>query len=124
MQKALVRYLSQRSDSGAFLLPTDLERTLDELFFQAVSLLPEPYAIYPADETQPALLGFPVAESHAMKELELKADRWLTEEVHWQINRQPDSKEKAQSSFATYSSHLMRMAENAMMSNLLSDYHA
>ena len=124
MQKALVRYLSQRNDSAAFLLPTDIERSLDELFGQAVPLLPEPYSIYPADETQPAILGFPVAESHAMKELELKADRWLTDEVQWQVNRQPASKEKAQAAFTVYSSHLMRMAENAMMSNLLSDYHA
>src|SRR5688500_9913379 len=121
MAKALVRYLSQRNDSAAFLLPTDLERTLDALFFQGVTLLPEPYSFPPADETQPAILGFPVAESHAMKELELKADRWLTDEVQWQVNRQADSKEKAQSSFGAYSSHLMRMAENAMMSNLLSD---
>ncbi|HEU4520902.1 MAG TPA: hypothetical protein VFT12_02800, partial [Thermoanaerobaculia bacterium] len=93
--KALVQYLSQRSDSSAFLLPTDLGRTLDELFFQAVHLLPQPYTIYPADETQPSTLGFPVAESHAMKELELKLDRWLNEEVAWQLNRTPDAKDKA-----------------------------
>src|SRR5688572_28074080 len=61
MEKALVRYLAQRSDT--FLLATDLDKTLDELFFQAATLLPQPYNIYPADETQPPTLGFPLAES-------------------------------------------------------------
>ncbi|HUP46480.1 MAG TPA: hypothetical protein VM779_13325 [Thermoanaerobaculia bacterium] len=120
----LVRYLSQRSDSAAFVLPTELGRTLDELFSHAVHLLPQPYAIHPADETQPALLGFPVAESHAMRDLELKLDRWLNDEVAWHVGRDAEAKEKAQGSFSSYSAHLMRLAENAMMSNLLSDYHA
>jgi hypothetical protein len=124
MQNPLVRYLSQRGDSAAFLLPTDLERTLEELFFQGVSLLPQPYSIWPADETQLPILGFPLAESHAMKDLELRLDRWLTEEVAWQVSRKPEGKEKAQSAFASYTAHLMKMAENAMMSNLLNDYHA
>lgn len=121
---ALVQYLSQRNDSSAFLLPTDLRRTLDELFAQAVHLLPQPYAIHPADETQPSSLGFPVAESHAMKDLELKLDRWLNDEVAWQLNRKPEAKDKAHTTFAAYMAHLLRMAENAMMANVLTDYHA
>lgn len=120
--KALVRYLSQRSD--AFLLSTDLERTLEELFAHATALLPQPYKIYPADETQPPILGFPLAESAPLKELDGKLDRWLTDEVAWQVGKKPDAKEKAATSFAAYTSQLMRLAENAMMSNLLSDYHA
>ncbi|HUP50386.1 MAG TPA: hypothetical protein VNA04_16545 [Thermoanaerobaculia bacterium] len=122
MPKALVRYLAQRSD--AFLLPTDVERTLEELFSQGLSLLPQPYNIHPADETQPPLPGFPLAESGGMKELEAKLDRWLVEEVAWLVTRKAEGKEKAQTALSTYTSQLMRLAENAMMSNLLSDYHA
>ncbi|HEX6177005.1 MAG TPA: hypothetical protein VF057_01500 [Thermoanaerobaculia bacterium] len=120
--KALVRYLSQRSD--AFLLGTDLERTLEEIFAHGATLLPQPYNIYPADETQPPILGFPIAESAPLKELDLKLDRWLTDEVAWQVGKKSEAKEKAQASFATYTTQLMRLAENAMMSNLLNDYHA
>ena len=123
MRSALVRYLAQRGDSAAFLLPTDLERTVEELF-QNGTLLPQPYSIWPADETQVPTLGFPLAESHAMKDLELRLDRWLSEEVAWQVSRRPEGKEKADASFVSYTSHLMRVAENAMMSNLLNDYHA
>ncbi len=124
MQSALVRYLAQRGESAAFLLPTDLERTVEELFSPGATLLPQPYSIYPADETQLAVMGFPLAESHAMKDLELRLDRWLAEEVAWQVGRKAEGKEKAQAAFTSYTAHLMKMAENAMMSNLLNDYHA
>ena len=122
MPKALVRYLAQRND--AFILPTDIERTLDEVFGQSTALLPQPIRMYPAEETQAPTLGFPVTEAATMKDLDVKLDRWLTDEVAWQIGKQPEAREKAQSSFAAYTTHLMRLAENAMMSNLLNDYHA
>ena len=61
--KSLISYLATRPDATTFLLPTDLERALRELFPRAEGLLPEPYKIFPADETQPAVLGFPVAEA-------------------------------------------------------------
>lgn len=123
MPKALVRYLSQRSDASSFLLPADLERKLTELF-PDLTLLPQPYNVYPADETQPPVLGFPLAESGVFKELDARLDRWLNEEVRWQVTKLPDGKEKAQGAFSVYLSQLMRVAENAMMSNLLNDYHA
>lgn len=123
MHKSLVTYLSQRSDAWAFLLPVDLGRTLEELFPQS-SLLPQPFNIYPADESQTATQGFPLAESQVMKDLDAKLDRWLAEEVPWQVQRIPEMKEKAQIAFSAYLQQLIRVAENAMMSNLLSDYHA
>src|SRR5438128_1624727 len=53
-----------------------------------------------------------------------KLDRWLTDEVAWQVTRSPNAKEKAQISQTAYLTPLMKVAENAMMSNLLNDYHA
>lgn len=119
----LVSYLATRPDATTFLLPNDLERTLRELFPRAEGLLPEPYKIFPADETQPPVLGFPVAEALVMKELETKFDRWLTEETACQVNRAA-SKEKSQAAMGAYVTQLMKVAENALVSNVLTDYHA
>jgi hypothetical protein len=121
--KALVSYLATRPDATTFLLPTDLERTLRELFPRSEGLLPEPYKIFPADETQPPVLGFPVSEALVMKELETKFDRWLTEETACQVNRAA-SKEKSQAAMGAYVTQLMKVAENALVSNVLTDYHA
>jgi hypothetical protein len=121
--KSLVSYLATRPDATTFLLPTELERAVRELFPNAEALLPQPYKMFPADETQPPTLGFPVAEALVMKELETKLDRWLTEETACQVNRAA-SKEKSQAAMAAYIAQLMRVAENALVSNVLTDYHA
>ena len=123
MPRTLVSYLAQRPDAATFLLPTDLGRSLTELFGEPDRLLPQPYKVFPADETQNPILGFAVADAPVMKELEQKLDRWLSEEILWQVNR-AGPKEKAQAAFNAYISQLMKVAENALMSNLLSDYHA
>jgi hypothetical protein len=121
--KALVSYLAQRPDAATFLLPHDLERTLRELFAKPEGVLPEPYKIFPADETQPPAFGFPVAEAAVLKDLETKLDRWLAEETASQVNRGV-SKEKAQTAFAAYTGTLLKVAENALVSTVLADYHA
>src|SRR5712692_6417020 len=124
MASTLIEYLSARTDAASFLLPVDYAKTLAELFPHAESLLPEPYKIFLADETQPPTLGFALAETTVIKELDMKLDRWLTDEVAWQVTRNPNAKEKAQVAMASYLVPLLKVAENAMMSNLLNDYHA
>lgn len=124
MTNPIVPYLAQRPDAATFLLPADYGRMLAELFPKLELVLPQPYKIFPADETLPPSLGFPVGDAPVMKELEQKLDRWLGEEVLWQVSRAAPAKEKAQIAFNTYITQLMRVAENAMMSNLLADYHA
>jgi hypothetical protein len=124
MSSTLIEYLSARADAATFLLPLDYAKTLEDLFPHAESLLPEPYKIFPADETQPPTLGFALAETAVIKDLDSKLDRWLTDEVAWQVTRNPNAKEKAQLAMAGYLSPLIKVAENAMMSNLLNDYHA
>lgn len=120
--RSLFAYLAQRPDTATFLLTGDMDRTLRELFTRPEDLLPQPYKIFPADEAQQPTLGFPVAESAVMKELDAKLERWLGEEIAWQINH-ASSKEKAQVAYAAYIALLMKTAENALMSNLLGDYH-
>src|SRR3954471_22408416 len=124
MSSPLETYLASRSDTATFLLGSELGRTLEEIFPRADTLLPKPYKIFPADETQSPTLGFPVADAPALRELEAKLDRWLSDEVAWQAGRQQAAKEKAQLACSAYMTQLMRLAENALMSNLLSDYHA
>ncbi|HEY4641814.1 MAG TPA: hypothetical protein VII75_10760 [Thermoanaerobaculia bacterium] len=124
MPSTLETYLASRPDTATFLLGSELGRTLEEIFPRADTLLPKPYKIFPADETQSPTLGFPVADAPALRELEAKLDRWLSDEVAWQAGRQQAAKEKAQLACSAYMTQLMRLAENALMSNLLSDYHA
>ncbi|HSP35232.1 MAG TPA: hypothetical protein VLU46_13020 [Thermoanaerobaculia bacterium] len=124
MPSALVTYLVHRIDASTFLLPADVGRALEDLFGRPEALLPQPYKIFYADETQPPLLGFPIAETAMMKDLDARLDRWLAEEVPFQVTKSADAKEKSQLAFAAYITQLMKVAENAMTSNLLSDYHA
>lgn len=123
MPRPLVHYLSARADAGTFLLPGEIGRALEDLFGRSARLLPEPYRIFPADETQPPVFGFPVADSGALRDLETKLDRWLTDDVLWQVRRGASEKEKAQLAFNAYLGQLIRLAENAMLANLLNDYH-
>ncbi len=123
MSSTLVSYLAQRPDAATFLLPGDVERALADLFGQPQRVLPQPYKIFPADETQPPVLGFAVVDAPVMKELDSRLDRWLADETSWQVNR-AGSRDKAEASFSAYLGQLMKLAENALVSNLLSDHHA
>jgi hypothetical protein len=122
MTSPIASYLAQRPDASTFLLPADVDRTLRELFGTPERILPQPYKIFPADETLPPVLGFPVLDAPVLKDLEAKLDRWLAEEIVWQINRSQE-KEKAQAAFNAYTGTLIKVAENALVSNLLADYH-
>src|SRR2546421_4304611 len=124
MPSLLVSSPPSRPETATFLVPSELQRVVEELFPRADALLPRPYKIYPADETQPPVLGFPLADTPVMRDLDARLDRWLADEVVWQIGRQAATKEKAQLSLGNYMSALMRAAENALVSNLLNDYHA
>ncbi|MGZ8830774.1 MAG: hypothetical protein ACXW2Q_10425, partial [Thermoanaerobaculia bacterium] len=124
MHKLLSTYFAQRTDATTFLLQEDLERTVEEIFPRPDEALPAPYNIYPADETQAPTLGFPVLDSPVMHDLDARLDRWLTEEIVWQVRRQESSREKAVLAFTAYLGQLMKVAENALLSNLLNDYHA
>lgn len=122
MNRALSTYLTQRPESSTFVLPVDLERSLKELFKNPDWILPRPYKIYFSDETLAPTLGFPISASEGLRELDTKLDRWLAEEARWQADRS-QNKERLQQAFSSYVTTAIKLAENAMLSNLLSDYH-
>ena len=124
MYRALIDYLGSRLDAATFLLPIHYSGTIDDLFPRSEAVLPQPYKIFFVEETQTPTVGFPVAETAALKELDAKLDRWLNEEIAAQMQRSSGAKEKAQLALGAYLGPLFKLAENAMMSNLLSDYHA
>src|SRR2546423_5901653 len=124
MPSPLVTYLASRPDSATFLVPSETRRAVEDLFRRAEALLPQPYKIYPADETQPPVFGFPLADTPVLRDLDARLDRWLADEVVWQISRTTAAKEKAQLALGNYLGQLMRAAENALVANLLNDYHA
>ena len=123
MPSTLLPFLQSRSEAAMFLVPSEIGRNLEDLFPERDHLLPQPIRIYFASENSNPILGFPVAESPILKELDAKLDRWLTEEVSWQATRRADAKERAGLHFQAYITHLGKVAENAMLSNLLNDYH-
>lgn len=119
---ALVEYLMQRPEALGLIAATDLDRTVVDLFGKENSL-PHPYKIFFNDEAQPPILGFPVHETAALVDLDARLDRWLNEETRWQMNRDLP-KERVQQAFASYLNSVTKLAENAIVSNLLADYHA
>ncbi|HUP65561.1 MAG TPA: hypothetical protein VM557_09790 [Thermoanaerobaculia bacterium] len=120
---ALVSFLQQRPEAFAFLPPTELGRTVDELFQQPDWILPRPYKIFLADEVQQPMLGFPVQDSTVIKDLEARLERWIGDEIAWNLDR-AYQRDKVRNSFTSYVQHATKLAENAMLSNLLADYHA
>lgn len=123
MSDALAHYLAQRPESSGLLSPIDIPRALATLFDAGTGILPEPYKIFFVDESIPPVLGFPVRDSSVLRELDAKLEQWMTLEVAWQLSRDT-SKKAVDQALAAYLAHLVRVTENAMLSNLLADYHA
>jgi hypothetical protein len=118
----LVEYLMQRPEALGLIAAADLDRTVIELFGRHSSL-PQPYKIFFNDEAQPPILGFPIHETPVLLDLDAKLDRWLNEETRWQMNRDLP-KERVLQAFNAYITSVIKYAENAIVSNLLADYHA
>jgi hypothetical protein len=123
MSDPLIQYLAQRSETGGVLSPVDLERVTTDLFGDQQLGLPRPYKIFFVDENLPPILGFPVRDSAVLRELDSKLSHWINLEAAWQLTRD-SSKKSVDQALASYLQSLMRVAENAMLSNLLADYHA
>jgi len=123
MSDPLITFLSQRPETGALLSPVDIPRVVGDLFPDYQRVLPRPYKIFFADESVPPILGFPVKDSAVLQELETRLSTWLNAEVAWQLTRD-SSKKVVDQALGAYLAHLARVTENAMLSNLLADYHA
>lgn len=123
MSDSLAHYLAQRPESSGLLCSIDIPRALARLFDDGTGILPEPYKIFFVDESIPPVLGFPVRDSSVLRELDAKLEQWMTLEIEWQLNRD-SSKKAVDQALGAYLTHLVRVTENAMLSNLLADYHA
>lgn len=120
--KELTAYLTQRPEGLGFVLPSSVDRTVIELFPRPEQLLPRPYRVFFAEETEQPILAFPVRNSPAIAELHSRFDRWIAEEIACQTDR-TTPRERAQQALAAYCTTLTRLAENAMLANMLADYH-
>jgi hypothetical protein len=123
MSQHLISYLVQKPEQSPFLLASDLPRLLPAIFTRPEWLLPRPYKIFFLDEAVPPSVGYPVLHSEVLRDLDTKLDRWLADEVKWQL-KQEDARERARQAFGQYVTMVVKIAENAMLSNLLADYHA
>ena len=122
MPDNLVPFLESRSDAFLFLPPVDVENSIKALLKDQAWLLPRPYKIYFASETRSPDLGFPVADSDPVRELRARTEIWINEEIALQIDGK--RREQARKAFLAYIAQAIKLAENAMLSNLLADYHA
>lgn len=122
MNPQLSAYFQQRPENAPFLLAADIERSLEILFERPDWILPRPYKIFFEDESASPILGMPVLYSDVIREIDLRIDRWLTEEIHAQLKKE-GARERAHQAFGAYVAVVMKVVENAMLSNLLADYH-
>jgi len=122
MNPQLMSYFLQRPENSPFLLTADLERSLTNIFEKPDWLLPRPYKIFFEDETTPPVLGFPVLYGQIFKEIDQRIERWIGEEIRAQL-KEDGARERARQAFGAYVSGVMKIVENAMLSNLLADYH-
>ncbi|MEO8215772.1 MAG: hypothetical protein ABI718_01700 [Acidobacteriota bacterium] len=123
MADSLSSYLQQRPEAAALLCTVDLPSTLHTFFPQYDRVFPRPYKIFFADETLAPVTGFPVRDASVLHELDERLGQWIKLETAWQVTRD-SSKKQADQALAAYLSHLAQVTENAMLSNLLADYHA
>lgn len=122
MNPQLSAYFLQRPENAPFLLAADLDRSLTALFEKPDWLLPRPYKIFFEDEATPPVLGYPVLHADVIREIDQRLDRWLAEECRAQL-KEEGARDRARQAFSLYVSGVMKIVENAMLSNLLADYH-
>jgi hypothetical protein len=121
---ALAAFLRQRLEDSPFVaVDGAMDQLLGGLFGEGAQLLPTPYKIFFADESEPPLEGFPVSESIALRELDTRLDRWIDDEIAWLLKRSDGIRATTQS-LAAYAQQAVKLAENALLSSLLADYHA
>ena len=120
---SLIQYLGQRTEAGALIQSIDYGKALESLFGDTRASLPRPYKIFFVDENLPPKLGFPVKDSPLLLDLDSKLQSWIELEAAWQTTRD-SSKKPVDQALSGYLTLLMKVAENAMLSNLLADYHA
>lgn len=119
MNDNLIAFLRQKLDLFPFERDLDLERFLIENLDEP-SMLPIPAKLFLVDEVRPEGYGFPVAKSISFEELEAKLDKWLEQEIAARIG----AKARDAEALDAYRAKVVKLAQNALHSSILADYHA
>ncbi|MBW3670326.1 MAG: hypothetical protein KY432_01495, partial [Acidobacteria bacterium] len=122
MPHPLVSYLDSRAGSYGMTPRSQVIRTI-ESSRRLRDLLPNPYQIFDLDETQAPSRGFPLAVSPVVDQVESLLANWIDREIEAVAGRD-GAKDAAREVFRNYSRYVLKIVENAMLSNFLADYHA
>lgn len=121
----LIHFLRQRPELFPFRRDLDVRHFLADVIGESAQLLPVPSKIFLADELQPKSYGFALTAAPMLDELEVRASRWLSEEVKSRDTRQTlTSPARAADLLTSYREMAMKIAENAKTSSILADYHS
>ncbi|MDX1582476.1 MAG: hypothetical protein R3338_02645 [Thermoanaerobaculia bacterium] len=122
MSHPLVSYLDARADSYEMTPRDEVIRSI-ESSHRIRDLLPNPYLIYGLDESREPSSGFPIAVSQVIDQVEEHLSSWIEREIE-AVAGVTGAKDAAREIFRSYSRYVLKIVENAMMSNFLADYHA
>ncbi|HEY0144279.1 MAG TPA: hypothetical protein VGF48_25560 [Thermoanaerobaculia bacterium] len=121
----LIHFLRQRPELFPFRRDLDVRHFLTDVLGGTASVLPVPAKIFLVDELQPKAYGFPLTAAAMLDELELRAGKWLTEELKARDPRRTlASPARAADLLASYRELVVKIAENAKTSSILADYHS
>ena len=122
MNQNLVHFLQQRRDVFPLQSAIDVQRLLAEALADT-SVLPVPAKIFLVDELDPHSYGFPVTKAGALDDAAKALERWMREELAARTaHGAPRS--SADDSLAAYVENVVKLAQNALHSSILADYHA
>jgi hypothetical protein len=122
MNQNLVHFLQQRRDVFPLRTPMDIQRLLAEAL-PDTSALPVPAKIFLVDEVQPHTYGFPITKAAAIEDSGKALERWLRQEIAVRIT-DDGSWTMADEARDTYIASVVGLAQNALHSSILADYHA
>jgi hypothetical protein len=122
MNQNLVHFLQQRPDVFPLRSAIDIQRLLTEVLADP-AVLPAPAKIFLVDELEPHSYGFPVTKAGALDDAGKALDRWLREEIAARTNH-GGSRTSADEALAAYVETVVKLAQNALHSSILADYHA
>ena len=120
MNPNLITFFRQRPDLFPFSRDLDLERFVADNVENPDTLLPVPAKLFLQDEIRPDSYGFPVVMSAAVEELGARLDKWLGEEVRARAGARAREAE----TLDAYRAMVVSLAQNALHSSILADYHA
>ena len=124
MHENLIQFLRQRQEAFPFRRDIDVRHFLtDGIGPGSSARLPIPAKIFLLDELVPKSYGFPVAKSAMVEELEARLNRWLTGEVDSRAGA-TDSHRRIEDLLSQYREQVLKLAQNARNSSILSDYHS